>query len=405
MADLSVVFEGVRFKNPIVVSSGEPTDSLPKIRKAVDLGAGGIVVKTLTDSPAMRQLSQISQWHILDERHDKCQGKVPRLFTLYGRSGLSALLPDEWTAMVREAQLHAEENDCVVIGSVGATAVRNWVDLCRVQEDLGLKLIELNFGCPHPSEMEDTRTGMLIGQDPALMTEILEAVTDAVSVPVIAKLTPQVADVVEVARAAKDAGAAAVTLTNRFVGFAVDIETGRPFLHSWAGVGGPWVLPLTLRWVSKVFLQGDIPIWGSNGVYDWRDVVQFLMSGASLVQTCSAIMVRGWSVLPAMVQGLEAFMEQKGFGTIEDMKGVAVRSAMSYSALSDLARQVAAIDHSICTQCQRCITTCWWDALVYTEDEPAGGMQVVEENCVGCSICTCVCPAPGAIVLSARGLA
>lgn len=400
MIDLGVEFEGIRFKNPIIVSSAEPTDNLPKMRKAVENGAGGLVVKTLTDSEAMRKLSHISRWHILDERHEKCQGKIPRLFTFYGRSGLSKLSVEEWVAMVKEARAYAEEHHCVLVGSVGTTAVKNWVELCRLQEDLGLKAIELNFGCPHPSEMEGTKTGMLIGQDLDLMVEILRAVTDAVTVPVIAKLTPQVADLVEVSRAAKEARAAAVTLTNRFVGFAVDIETGRPFLDSWAGVGGPWVLPLTLRWVSKVYLNVDIPIWGSNGVYDWRDIVQFLMSGATLVQTCSAIMVQGWKTLPAMIGGLEEFMERKGYHTIGEMRGIAAKSSIPYAALHDLPKHVATINHEICTECQRCIWTCWWDALVYHGDERTHKMEVIEENCMGCTICTCVCPIPGAITMT-----
>jgi len=400
MLDLSVEFKGIRFKNPVIVSSAEPTDSLPKMRRAIENGAGGLVVKTLTDSEAMRKLSHISSWHILDERHEKCQGKIPRLFTFYGRSGLSKLSVDEWVAMVKEAQPYAREHDCILVGSVGTTGLKNWVELCKVEEDIGLKAIELNFGCPHPSEMEDTKTGMLIGQDLDCMVEILSAVTHAVSVPVIAKLTPQVADLVEVSQAAKEAGAAAVTLTNRFVGFSVDIETGRPFLHSWAGVGGPWVLPLTLRWVSKVYLNVGIPIWGSNGVYDWKDIVQFLMSGATLVQTCSAIMVKGWRMVPAMIRGLKEFMERKSYRTIEDMRGIAAKSAISYAALHDLPRQAATINHDICTECQRCIRTCWWDALVYKGEKPMHKMEVIEENCMGCSICTCVCPVPGAITMS-----
>src|SRR4030042_4162385 len=104
MADLRTEFCGVRFKNPILASSAEPTLSAENMKQSIETGAGGIVAKTVTDSDAMRRLTRMSKWRYLDEQHNICQGKVPRLFTFYGRSGLAEEQPEEWMRELKQAQ-------------------------------------------------------------------------------------------------------------------------------------------------------------------------------------------------------------------------------------------------------------------------------------------------------------
>ena len=108
---------------------------------------------------------------------------------------------------------------------------------------------------------------MNVGQDFDYACEITKAVADAVKIPIMIKVTPQVTDLVGFSGRLKEAGAAAVTLTNRFIGFVPDIETGRPFIYGQAGVGGPWIKPLTLRWINEVrkAYKGKIFIAGTNG--------------------------------------------------------------------------------------------------------------------------------------------
>ncbi|MDO9209756.1 MAG: tRNA-dihydrouridine synthase [Deltaproteobacteria bacterium] len=165
MADLRTEFCGVRFKNPVLAASAEPTLSAENMKRVIATGAGGLVAKTVTDSEAMRRLTKMSKWRYLDEQHNVCRGKIPRLFTFYGRSGLAEEEPGEWMEELKEAQAAALANECVLIGSVGGTTPENWATLSKMVEDTGIKLIELNFGCPHPSEMKGAQTGMLVGQD------------------------------------------------------------------------------------------------------------------------------------------------------------------------------------------------------------------------------------------------
>ena len=107
------------------------------------------------------------------------------------------------------------------------------------------------------------------------------------------KLTPDQSKPVEIARAAQEAGAAAVTATNRYTGFAVDIDTAQPRLGGTAGIGGTWTKPLSLRYVHNIYKQVGIPIAGSNGVFDHRDIVEFIMTGADVVEVGSVLMIKG----------------------------------------------------------------------------------------------------------------
>ena len=398
MADLRIEFCGVKFKNPILAASAEPTLSAENMKRVIETGAGGLVAKTVTDSEAMRRLTKMSKWRYLDEQHNICRGKVPRLFTFYGRSGLAEEEPAEWMEELKEAQAAALQNDCVLIGSVGGTTPQNWANLAKMVEDTGIKIIELNFGCPHPSEMKGAQTGMLTGQDKNAASEITYAVAKAVKVPISVKLTPQVADVVEMVKAVKAAGASAVTIINRFVGFALDIETGKPYINGWAGVGGPWVKPLTLRWVSKVYTGVGIPISGTNGAYDWKDAVEFMMSGATNVQMCSVVMLKGYSYLKEVIQGLDDFLNRKGYRTAKEIVGIAAKSALTYAEMEGLPKERAVINRELCTDCQRCLRSCFYNVIRMQD-----GQVTIGEECRGCGICTCVCPVPGAVGLEVYG--
>ncbi|GAB4255659.1 MAG: 4Fe-4S binding protein [Deferrisomatales bacterium] len=392
MPSLEVNFCGVRLKNPLVAASAEPTLNADNMKKCLDVGAGGVIAKTMTDSEAMRELTTRSKWRFLNEKHEVCRGRVPRAFTFYGRSGLALEPPEEFLPEIRETVRYAEGCGAVVIGSIASTEVSGWVELARRIEGEGVPLIELNFGCPHPKLMPGVRTGMNVGQDFDYATEITQAVAEAVAVPIMIKVTPQVADLVEFCGRLKEAGAAAVTLTNRFIGFVPDIETGKPLIYGKAGAGGPWIKPLTLRWIHDVrAAYGEqLSIAGTNGAYDWHDVVQFLMSGAHIVEMCSAVMAYGYEWLGKQVRGLEAFMARKGYATVDALRGIASDAALAYA---DMPPEKARVHADACTHCKRCLKVCFYDAMQDGEAAP----WVRTDHCVGCGGCYSVCPAEGAI--------
>ena len=390
MADLSVEFAGIKFKNPVLAASAEPTLDVNLMRKVIEAGAGGLVAKSVSSTEGMRKLSKYSSWRYLNEKHEVARGKVPRLFTFYGRAGATLLPPREWMKILKEVKRIADAEGTVLIGSALGPHIEHWVEQAKMMEDIGIEIIELNFGCPHPYSMKlGAKTGMEIGQDIELSSEIVKAVTNAVSIPIIAKCTPQIADVVEMAQVMKDSGAAGVTLFNRFVGFVVDVETGKPLLSGWAGVGGPWVKPLTLRWISKVHVAMDtLPISGSNGPYDWKDVAEFMMSGATTVQLCSVLMLKGIDYLKEVIAGLNAFLDRKGYKSVNDIIGTAAKSALLYDEIYELGRSKATVDKEKCTMCGLCPESCFYDAIESDEEK-----VWVNENCIGCGVCLSICPA------------
>ncbi len=389
MADLSVEFCGIKFKNPVLAASAEPTLDVNLMRQVIKAGAGGLVAKSVSNAEGMRKLSKYSNWRYLNEKHEVARGKVPRLFTLLGRAGATLEPPKEWMKVLKEVKRIADAEGTVLIGSGLGPHIEDWVEQAKMMEDIGLEIVELNFGCPHPYSMKlGAKTGMEIGQDIELSSEIVKAVTSAVSIPIIAKLTQQVTDVVAVAQAMKDSGAAGVTISNRYVGFVVDVETGKPLLNGWAGVGGPWVKPLTLRWISKVHAAMDtLPISGSNGPYDWKDIVEFLMSGATTVQLCSILMLKGIDYISRVISGLDEFLDRKGYKSVNDIVGIAAKSARTYDEIYESGRSKATISEEKCTVCGICPKSCFYEAI-----ETGDGRVWVNEKCVGCGICFSVCP-------------
>ena len=392
MADLSVEFCGVPFKNPIVAASLETTNSPDLMKQCFDYGAAGAVIKTLTDIEDMARLTENSKYAILNDRGDVIRGKVPRDFVFYSRSGYSSTYYKDWIPYLKEVGAHARERGAHLIGSAGAKDVDGWKDICRTIEDCGLPMVELNFGCPHPAMMPGVHGGSMIGQEPEVAYEVARAVVEACAIPVVVKLTPDQSQPVRIARAVQEAGAAAVTATNRHTGFAVDIETGAPRIAGAAGIGGTWVKPLTLRWVHNIYTQVGIPIAGSNGIFDHRDAVEFLMTGADVVEVGSVLMIKGMKWLPRIIEGLDRFMDEHGYADLAAMRGIASRAAArDYADQFAQPRMHAVVDHETCQNptCTVCVQMCFYEAL---SQNPAGRIDVHTESCIGCELCYDVCP-------------
>lgn len=392
MADMKLDFCGVPFKNPVVIASLETTNSPDLMKQAFDYGASGAIIKTLTDIDDMAVLTMNSKYAIMNDRGDIIKGKVPRDFKFYSRSGYSSTYYKDWIPYLKEVGAYARERDAHLIGSAGAKDVQGWIDICRTIEDCGLPMVELNFGCPHPALMPGVHGGSMIGQDPEVAFSVTQAVCEAVDIPVVIKLTPDQSKPVEIAKAVKEAGAAAVTATNRYTAFAVDIDTAKPRLGGTAGIGGTWTKPLSLRYVHNIYKEVGIPIAGSNGVFDHRDVVEFIMTGANIVEVGSVLMVKGMKWLPNIIRGLERFMDEHGYKDIASMYGIASDAAATdYSDQFAKSRETAEVNAETCQNptCNVCVQMCFYEAL---SQDPAGKINVHNDKCIGCELCMDVCP-------------
>ena len=405
MADLSLEVAGVHFKNPLSLGSAEPTESFEKMKLAIDQGAGSVVAKSFTNGEQMKRQTDIVKILFLDHNHRPAYGKdIPRFFTNYSRSGLAQMPEDDWMEELYKTEQYGRKHDAVVIGSVaGQETIEETVRLAvRIEKEVGLKMIEFDLACP-TAEETDEKGAILKEKDDYVARA--RALTEKLTVPIIIKLSPQQPDLVLTARAIRDAGVAAVTCHNRTLGYMVDIETARPLIWSYAGVGGPWMLPITLRWVAKIHqAMPDLPIFGSNGPYDWADMVRFHMSGASIVELVSVIMARGYSWIPQTLNGLDSFLDRKGCRGVKEIIGIATRATYEFQDLYMLPEyhEKAVIDPDLCIRCGKCSEICWYSAIVTDEEGVARSDEAI---CKGCYNCMDICPVPGCITMKKAGQA
>ncbi len=184
-----------------------------------------------------------------------------------------------------------------------------------------VEIIELNVSCPHAQK----GCGASIGEDPDLTRTIIKAVKNAVKIPIMVKLTPNVTDIVDIALNAEKAGCDGLTLINSLgPGLKIDIESANPILsNKFGGMSGPAIKPIAMRCVYDVYDAVKIPIVGVGGIVDYRDVVEFLYAGANCVQIGTAIMDKGPQIFSEINEGIRKFMLNKNYQTIAEMVGIA----------------------------------------------------------------------------------
>jgi len=382
LTDISVDFAGVHLKNPIILASGGPGWDGEHLRRCALAGAGALVPKSL-GPPA--------EW-----LHHPKVGRMG-LFKLgnrpYGMINLELFSTEPLERWLEKELKVAAQGGAPIIASV--VACPEPADTQRtataVVKTGYISMVEINVSCPMPAG----NVGMHIGRDPKLTAEQVKAVKEVVEVPVAVKLSPNFAYIDEIAKAAEDAGADAISATNSVQAFyGVDIETGRPPFPAFGGYSGPAIRPITMKCVSQIAKKVDIPISAIGGVSTWRDVVEYIMVGATTVQTCTAVMWRGAVVFKELSDGLRSFMEQKGYERIDDFRGIALKFLTTVEELSKREPMHAIVDRDLCTGCKICTRVCQYDAIQMVGDKA----EPIPEKCDGCGLCVAWCP-PDAILL------
>jgi len=140
------------------------------------------------------------------------------------------------------------------------------------------------------------------------------------------KLTPNVADVAEIAKVGVEAGADAITAINTLRAMAIDVETAQPVLaNKIGGLSGPAIKPVAVRCVYEIYEAVDVPIIGCGGITTWRDAVEFMLAGASAVQIGTAIASKGLGVFKSVTRGIDSYLRRKGFGSVKEIVGLSHR--------------------------------------------------------------------------------
>ena len=187
----------------------------------------------------------------------------------------------------------------------------------KISQAPNVKAIELNISCPN---VDHGNNGLLIGQVPELAYDAVKAAVEASSVPVYVKLTPSVADITQVAKAAEDAGASGLTMINTLVGMRFDLKTGKPIIaNGTGGMSGPAIFPVALKLIRQVAQSTKLPIIGMGGVDSAEAAIEMMIAGASAIGVGTANFTDPY-VCPTIIENLPQVMDQYGITSLEDLR-------------------------------------------------------------------------------------
>ena len=297
--DLSVAIGSVQLKNPVLTASGTFGYGL-EFLPFLELGQlGGLVTKGLSPRPRKGNPP---------ERIVETPAGMLNAIGLQN-VGVDVFLADKLPAL--------REHDTVVVTNVFGETEAEYVEVCeKLDQAPGVAAIELNVSCPNTEA-----GGMVFGNDAASLGRITRACRSATRLPLWVKLSPNVTDIREIARAAEAEGADAVSLVNTFVGMAIDVEKRRPVLANVSGgLSGPAIRPLAVWMTWQVRRAVTIPIVGMGGIMTARDAIEFILAGATAVQVGTANFVNPRAAVD-VAEGLAAWLKERSVASVRELVG------------------------------------------------------------------------------------
>ncbi len=299
LSRLATTLCGIDLRNPVLAASGTFGYGV-EFAELVNLEElGGIIVKGLSRDPMPGN-------------------PPPRIYeSASGMINSIGLQNIGVRAFVREKLPALRKVRTAVFANVFGYAVEDYVEVVRVLEDVeGLAGYELNVSCPNTKH-----GGIFFSSDPACLSELVREVRSAARRPLIVKLSPNVARIEPLARAAEEAGADAVSLVNTFVALAIDARTRRPRIGNiFGGLSGPAIKPIALRMVYEAAQALKIPVVGLGGIATGEDAAEFLIAGATAVETGTATFWDPQS--PARIaRELDRFLAEQGVASVRDIVG------------------------------------------------------------------------------------
>jgi len=405
MANLEIDFCGIKSPNPFWLASAPPSNSAYQVQKAFEQGWGGAVWKTI-GAPV---LNVCNRYGTIDYKGQK----------IIGLNNVELISDRPVEVNLREiAEVKRNfPNHAVIVSVMVVSTKQAWQEIIKRSEETGCDGFELNFGCPHG--MSERGMGAAMGQVPEYTCMVTEWVMDVATKPVIVKLTPNVTDIVHPARAAVKGRASALSLINTINSImGVDLNTFelQPNVGGKGGHGGyagPAVKPIALHLLSTVASDPEVQkaglaISGMGGIETWQDAVEFMLLGATSVQICTAVMHWGFRIVEDMIEGMSNWMDDKGFKTVNDFIGKSLPRVSSFGDFDLGFQSVAKVNHDKCIQCNLCYIACNDAAhqcidlkdLKLTDEMNERLWPVVRvDDCVGCALCSRVCPVDDCITM------
>lgn len=305
---LKTQINGIEFENPLILAAGVMGSNASSLNWILDSGAGGVVTKSFSKEPNKGYKNPTTV---------AVEGGI---INAIGLSNPGVENFKEELKLINKKNINGQDN--VAIASIYGSNPEEFSYLVEKIEDY-VDMIELNVSCPHAM----SGCGAAIGQDPDLTKKIVKSCQKAktTDTSIIAKLTPNVNDLTEIAISAEKAGVDGLTLINSLgPGMKIDINAKVPILsNKFGGMSGPAIKPIAIRCVYDAYANCNIPIIGVGGISNYEDVVEFLYAGATAVQIGTSIMHEGVEIFSKIANDLEKFMQKNDFKSIDEMTGYA----------------------------------------------------------------------------------
>jgi dihydroorotate dehydrogenase (NAD+) catalytic subunit len=297
--NLSIDFAGIRLKNPVLTASGTFGYG-DEYADFVDLNElGGVIVKGVSLKPI----------------HGN---PPPRIWeTPSGMLNAIGLENPGVDVFLREKLPYLRKFDTPVIVNIFGYSLEEYVAVAeRLDGVSGVSGLEVNISCPNVKA-----GGIVFGTNVRASFELLSAVRRAARLPIIAKLSPNVTDITEFARAAADAGCDGISLINTLLGMAIDVRCRKPRLANWTGgLSGPAIRPVAVRMVWQTAKAVSLPVLGMGGIMNAEDALEFILAGASAVAVGTANFVNPRATVD-VIRGLERFLAEQSVGDINELIG------------------------------------------------------------------------------------
>ena len=385
--DLSTDICGIKLENPFLLSSSVVASSYDMCKRAFEAGWAGASFKTICSFPQHETSPRFSAI-----RHHS------NAFTGFKNIEQLSDHSVEENMQVFE-QLRKEFPTKVIVASIMGQNEQEWTDLAAKCEKAGASVIECNFSCPN---MEDDDLGVTIGQSPELVEKFTKATKRGTTLPVLAKLTPNITDMVPVALAAKRGGAdgiAAINTINSITGVDIDTLVAEPAVHGKSIVGGysgNAVKPIALRFISDLSRNSELDgmhLSGMGGIETWRDALEFILLGSGSLQVTTAVMQYGYRIIDDLIEGLQEYMKSKGVSAVRDLIGAAAGTVVDHHSIERDTVLFPVFDYELCNGCGRCYLSCMdggHQAIKF--DLETRKPLLIGSKCVGCHLCKLVCP-------------
>ncbi len=290
---------GVELKNPVMTASGT-FGSGREFSEFVDLNKlGAVVVKGVADKP----------WN---------GNPAPRIAEVYGGMLNSVGLQNPGVDyFIKNDIPFLRQFDIKIIVNVCGHSIEEYTNVVKKLQGQDVDLLELNISCPNVSE-----GGMAFGTDPVMVERVVNEVKKAADKPLIVKLSPNVTDITEIAKAAVSGGADALSLINTLTGMKIDIYKRQPVLfRKIGGMSGPAVKPVAVRMVYQVCKAVDVPVIGMGGISNAEDALEFIMAGATGVSIGTANFINPMATVET-VEGIEEYMRKYNVNDLSEIRGI-----------------------------------------------------------------------------------